>query len=524
MNPEPAALAPVKVGTVPLRRAGGLTRRASLTAIAALLDYGVRLMVGVVITPVVVTHLGSSLFGIWEMLSRLIGYLSAADGRPMDALRLVLANQQATADDAANRRTVGSALGVWVLLLPVAIVASAGLIWISPTLAHATPEQVGTIRLATALLAGNFILTTLVALPEAALFGTNQGYRRMGIAAALQVAGGFVILAVLRAGFGLVALAAVQVVLTMLTAALYLAVARKHIPWFGVERPAAGEVRRFASLSGWSLAGDSIAKLMLASDVLILGFLMSSAAVTSYVLTGYSTQAVIGILTLAIGAALPGLANVIGLGDLGRARALRAELLAFGWLAGTAIGTVILLWNQAFLDIWVGPGHYAGEWSNALLVVMMIQTILIRADASVINAALRIRARVVVSGLAAVFSCAAALVLVPRGGIPGLCLSLIIGRSIQTIGFPLIVNNSLGLGRSAGWHASLRPLLSTVVLFVGASLVGRQLVGTTWAGWVTGVVGSLPVALAAAIFMGLPRDSRRVVMVRLRMLPYLVRA
>src|SRR2546422_10071650 len=96
------------VAEVPAPAAPTLTRRASLNALQSLLDYGARLGVGLVVTPIVVEGLGRSLFGVWEMIGRLIGYMSAADGRPTEALRLLIATKQG-ADDSmrSEERRVG---------------------------------------------------------------------------------------------------------------------------------------------------------------------------------------------------------------------------------------------------------------------------------------------------------------------------------------------------------------------------------------------------------------------------------
>src|SRR5256884_8341155 len=80
-------------------RAPSLTGRASLNALQSLLDYGAKLGVGLVVTPIVVAGLGGSLFGVWEMLNRLVTYMSAADGRPTEALRLIVSSRQAVEDD-----------------------------------------------------------------------------------------------------------------------------------------------------------------------------------------------------------------------------------------------------------------------------------------------------------------------------------------------------------------------------------------------------------------------------------------
>src|SRR5437762_14217746 len=103
--------ADVLVAPVPMP----LTRRASLNAVQSLLDYAARLGVGLIVTPLLVSRLGRDLFGVWEMLNRLIGYMSAADGRPTEALRLVIATKQTATDAMEHRRAVGSALVVWLL-------------------------------------------------------------------------------------------------------------------------------------------------------------------------------------------------------------------------------------------------------------------------------------------------------------------------------------------------------------------------------------------------------------------------
>src|SRR5205807_2603114 len=76
-----------------------LTQRASLNVIASLLDYGAKVAVGLVVVPILVGGLGRSLYGVWEMLGRLAGYMTAGDGRPTQALRLVISTLQASDDD-----------------------------------------------------------------------------------------------------------------------------------------------------------------------------------------------------------------------------------------------------------------------------------------------------------------------------------------------------------------------------------------------------------------------------------------
>src|SRR2546422_3702024 len=184
-------------------RPATLTQRASLNVVASLLDYGAKVAVGLVVVPILVGGLGRSLYGVWEMLGRLVGYMTAGDGRPTQALRPVISNLQASDDDAAKRRYVGGAFFVWLLFLPVVVAAGAGLVWFAPTITAVAPALVPVVRLTCALLTGSLLFGNLASLPESVLRGMNLGYKRMGLQAGLEGGGGGLVAGGVFDGVGL---------------------------------------------------------------------------------------------------------------------------------------------------------------------------------------------------------------------------------------------------------------------------------------------------------------------------------
>src|SRR5438034_9359351 len=92
------------------------------------------------------------------MLGRLTSYVAPVAGRPPEALRLVVASRQAAQDPGAERRAVGGAVVVWLLLLPLATVVGAVLTWYAPMLAGVAPELAGTVGLACGALLGAVLL------------------------------------------------------------------------------------------------------------------------------------------------------------------------------------------------------------------------------------------------------------------------------------------------------------------------------------------------------------------------------
>ena len=494
-----------------------LTRRASLTAVASLLDYTVKAAVQLVITPILLGGLGRSLYGIWEMLNRLMGYMAATDGRPTEALRLVIAQQQ-SADDTTKQRSVGAALAVWLIMLPFVALVGGILSWFAPALTHTPEANQAAIRLACAMLVFSFMLTGLAAVPESVLRGMNLGYKRMGLQAGLAVVVGGLMAFAVREGWGLPGMGGSQIARAVITGLVFWLLVHKYVPWFQISKPTRAAVKGLFSMSVWLSVGDLVAKLMLASDVLILGWIVSPVAVTTYVLTAYAARTGLGVFVFTAGAAMPGLGGVLGQKQFARACQLRHELRILTWLFTTVVGATILVWNHSFLHLWVGSRNYAGPWVDLLIVCIALQTAFIRTDSYIIDAALRPRGRVVIGAITVIATLGLGVVLTHAFGLLGLCIGLLAGRAIQSVAYPLIVRSCLEKPKQslAERLGAMRMAITTALLFGGATIAGRILVAPGWLVWAGGVALSVVVFAAVTLLLGPTSGDRRVIIARVR--------
>jgi hypothetical protein len=99
-----------------------------------------------------------------------------------------------------------------------------------------------------------------------------------------------------------------------------------------------------------------------------------------------------------------------------------------------------------------------------------------------------------------------------------LCLGLFVGRSIQSIGYPLIVRNCLQRPPKdpAKRWAAIRMAVVTALLFGGATLLSRDLRAHSWPVWAGGVVLTVPVIAAVALIVGATPATRRMLIARMR--------
>ena len=495
-----------------------------MNALASALDYGARLIVGFLITPLLVTGLGNYFYGVWRVLDRLVGYISPASGRATQALKWTLASKQASSNYDEKRVYVGSTLAVWGLFSPFLTVVGGFLSWFTPYLLGTPKEFFWSVRLTAGLLVANLILTSLVQIPMSVLEGENLGYKRMGLSAALVfIGGGFTWLA-LYYDTGIIGVTAATLATTLLTGIFFWKIVHTYAPWFGVAKPSSQAVRKFLGLSGWFLLWHLIMRLMIASDVVLLGLLDSVELVTTYSLSKYAPETLIALVAILVFGITPGLGGIIGSGNLHKATLVRNEMMSLTWLMFTVLGFTILLWNWAFIRLWVGAEHYAGSIPTVLIMVTVTQFVLIRNDSNIIDLTLRLRRKVIIGALSVSLSLFAAGVLVRyfNLGISGLCLGLIFGRSILSIGYPLMVSHFLKVSFFAQLKGILRPVSVTTLFFLIASKLSDLLVASYWfpkIGWIDLILSigvTFCVATLLAFYSGLPCDQRRFILRRFR--------
>jgi O-antigen/teichoic acid export membrane protein len=445
-----------------------LSKKASLNALASIIDYGARVAVEFIITPLLVAGLGNYLYGLWRILWRLNGYMDAAGGRSAQALKWIVAQDQSLNNYDEKRRYIGGTVAVWFLFLPLLLMFGGLLIWLAPILLKVPEEFLRSAQLTIGLLALNVIVMGLVDIPRAVLQGENLGYKRIGLSTFLVLMGGVLTALAMHFNLGLIGVASATVVATLLTGIMFLWVVGKHVPWFGIAKPSRKTVRWLSGLSGWFVVWKVVSQLMLAGDVVVLGIFDSVALVSIYSLTKYVPETLIKLVTIIVFGIAPGLGGIIGAGNIEKANRVRNEIMSFTWLLLTIAGSVILLWNEVFIQLWVGANFYAGLLATLLIIVLVAQIAFIRNDSNIIDLTLNIRTKVLIGVISEALALSLAALLVSRYhmGIIGVCAGCIAGRSILSVAYPLLVSRFLGIPFYSQLKSILRPIFFTSFLFM----------------------------------------------------------
>jgi O-antigen/teichoic acid export membrane protein len=485
-----------------------LKQRAYLNSVTSMLDYGAHQITVFIVNPFLVSGLGNTLYGVWQMLGQMTGYANLTDTRATQVLKWTVAKNRNIASEDELRSYVTSTLIVTAFILPLALLAGGIISWYAPSITGVSEEYFTIVRLTSAILILSLVINKVFNIFESVLRGMNLGYKRMGLRASIVLMGGGLKIGVILLGYGLIGLSAVQVLVAIITGVTLYFVVKKNIGWFGFGKTNSRNIIDFSKLSGWFMAWTGVNMLLINSDKIILGIIAGPAVVTMYAITKFTSMAIQGVVSNTVHGVIPGIGGLIGKEDFKKAANVREQIMILTWLLGTALGAVILLYNESFVGLWVGEEHFAGHTVNMLIVLMILQFIFIQNDGAIINVTLNMKMKVLLALVSAIISIGLSILLINNYGIAGLCISIIAGRLLLTFGYPYLVNRFIN-DNIFLLSKILRPIITSILFFIFCYLVADMININNWIYLIVAIVFSFILFGVLSWFSGLKVIQRK---------------
>ena len=114
-----------------------LKQRAYLNSLSSMIDYAGIQITGFIINPFIVSGLGSSMYGVWQMLGQMTGYAKMADSRATQVLKWSLASKRDITSAEEFKSDVTTAMVVTAFSLPFTLLIGAIISWYAPTITQA---------------------------------------------------------------------------------------------------------------------------------------------------------------------------------------------------------------------------------------------------------------------------------------------------------------------------------------------------------------------------------------------------
>lgn len=487
-----------------------LKQRAYLNSVTSILDYGARVVTTFVVTPFLVSGLGSTLFGVWKTLGQFASYTSMADIKVTEVLKWAVAKDRHSVSDEELRRYLTTTFVLVMLLIPVLLMAGAVLVWLSPAITGVEKEYESIVKTTTALLILSLIINKVFGVFESILRGMNIGFKRMGFRATIFLIGGGLQILIIFLGYGLIALAGIQILVTLTIGITVYVIVKKHVTWFGFGKFEMEKSISFLKTSGWYMGWASTKMVISHSDKILLSFMAGATAVTKYVITYYLIKSIRGIIGNVVHGVLPGIGSLYGKKEYKKLAKVRGDAIFIAWCIVTCIGSIVLMFNQSFVNLWIVGDEYAGQLVNLLILITVVQYLFFKIDGAIILTTLDVKFKLLIGIISALTIIGLSYLLIDDFGIVGLCIALISGNLIMNVIFPYILY--LKTDKKESYFGFPLRIVGITILFWAVSYwTGEQFIINSWSLLVVSAILALLLITISYYLLGLSKENKETI-------------
>jgi O-antigen/teichoic acid export membrane protein len=328
------------------------------------------LAVGFFLAPFVVHHLGNVAYGVWVLSISSVNYLSLLDlGMTSSVVRFV-SKGWATGDHEAASEVVSAVLWVRLQIATLILVICGCLAAVFPIFFKVPPDLIRDAREAILIIG----VTTATSMSFGVFTSTISALNRYDLRSCvvlLQLAlrvGGVVL--VLLTGHGIVAIAVCELVAATVANTLLMLIARRIYPEIKIrlKKPGREVLRNIWSYSFYAFLLTVAGQLIYQSDNLVVGAVVSAAAVTFYSI-GNSlcryTQQLVSSMTITF---TPAASTYEAAGHTGSLRSLYMNGTRATLAISLPVVITLLTRGHNFIRVWMGPEY---EKTSGMVLVIL---------------------------------------------------------------------------------------------------------------------------------------------------------
>jgi O-antigen/teichoic acid export membrane protein len=456
---------------------------------------GTNLLVYVLLTPVVVAHLGDVGFGLWVLLNGLLFYLRFLDLGFHSALVKYIAEYTQHRDWSTVNGLIGATTSLLAIAGATALAFSGAIAWlIIPSAFHVPPERISELQFATVLLGLNLLL----AFPASVFGAVFQGRQRFDVVSAVSIASSILCAAGtvigLELGYGIIALVCIEIARTLITAAAFAALLRRLSPETRISLgPVGGPyLRAVRGYSTWTSLNEILAEGGAQIEKLLVPIMLSVSLLTPYSLICAVAAVLFLVVEPVTDTFFPLSSTYHATANLGQQRALLLRGTKFVVAITLPLAIGVVAYGEDFIRIWIGEEHVTVPPGVAPFVVISFTVTVFILTATTILLGMAKVKEVFWMGIAEL-TLAVLLVLlsVPRFELRGLAGSLMLANILITFLWIVpYVCRLLGQGITAFLAETvIRPLAAAVPMALFLIWLEQQLPGASlwWIGFKLGL-------------------------------------
>ena len=491
-------------------RPPGLARNAAANWITFLFVAGVSFF----LSPFVVHHLGNTSYGIWTVLTALVGYLGLLDFGVRGAVTRYVAHYHAVHDSESASSIVSAGFMMYGLLGTAAVLIAGLAGYLAPALLNIPEAFIDDTRIV--MVVGG--VTVAVTLLGGVFGGVIVGLQRFDITSGVEITVTSVrtvsIVFALLHGYGLVSLAVIHLGGSVLSGVAAWALARRLYPEMRIRLHIRlwTHARKILSFSVFLSLIHIAGMIIYYTDVVVISLFLPVSLVTFYAIAGnlsqYASQ-----LSSAI--SMPMTPRISASASSGKTRIGEdiVRVARVATLVTAPIAATFWIRGESFINLWMGPEY--GPASGEVLRILAFITLLAGARAVTVSSIIGLnmhRTLIRPFAVEAVANVVLSVSLIKPLGLSGVALGTLIPGLIVGLGYiPRCLSKTTGTSANLFiLNAWLLPIAACVPFALATILMETYLPAKTLIAFFAQVIGVLPlVAIGATVLCASPAERKQ---------------
>jgi O-antigen/teichoic acid export membrane protein len=476
--------------------------------------FAVTLAVSFFISPFLVSNLGDAVYGAWVLLNALVGYMGLLDLGVRNAVTRFIAQYAAEEDHESASKLASSALVAFLIAAILACVTSLGLVLFalpyfdipsSETTAAKIAILVGGVTIGIMLINGVY---------EGILVGLQRFDHKGNLDVTIELLRAGLVVAAIKLGYGLAALAIIQLVLAILRVATTYWLSRSLYPELNIGFRTAHRnfLRTIFSFSVYNVAINASEQIGLYTSSMIISLTMPMSQLAYFAIGRNLTRQSRSIVTSISFTLMPKASQLVGERN---ATALSEIVLSGLRTASYVILPIVIIFlvrGDSFIGLWINPAY---AQHSGLVLWILAWSLWADAPLEMIRAAMlgvdRHKVLVPVFVLDVVLNLALSIALAPYYGIIGIAAGATIPRLVFAwLGGPILAKRTFQIRPVDFWiHSLLWPSVVMIPFTLATYCCELYVPTTNLVQFFLQVVLTLPVAGASVWFLGMTQSERQ---------------
>jgi len=435
-------------------------------------------VIGLVLLPFNVSHLGPSAYGLWALTTSVTWFFGVLDLGYGSALVKFIAQYRAWRDRTALNEILSTIALVFAGLGAVSFLVTAVLAWRIGSLFNIEPGQVRTAQYVLLIVGAYLSLRFPLSIFGAVVYGFQRYYLNNTVSIGISLVVATVNLGILSAGHGLVTLVAAVTAVRILSLGLFAWNAYRVFPGLLV-RSSLFRLARLREVTGFSvymLVLDWSAKLNYSSDTIVIGAMLDTTAIAVWTVGQRLAQLTQQLTNQLNDALFPSVvdSDAVQRHDRLQMILVQGTRLSLALAAPLCLGLIVLA--DSLIHNWVGPKFSASVLTTRILLTV----VLVRASTASANLILKgagqHRLLTCANATTAVVNVLLSIALVRPFGLLGVALGTLIPVSLSTafVLYPAACRR-VGLPVRRALAQAIWPAAWPAVVMIGVLWAGRRL-------------------------------------------------